>query len=135
MHCDGGDKVTLHSFALLQFITVTAAFLSVAILKPEWLRTIGGILCRLSDAMIAARECFHQSEPPKRTTPARARVTVQVIPIPTDPIYEDVRSALVNLGTSPTLAGTATRKALINPTARDFETVFKSALQLAARTA
>ena len=102
--------MTLHSFALLQFILITAAFLAVAILKPEWLRTIGGILCRLSDAMIAAREAFHQSEAPKRTAPARPHVTAQVIPVPTDPIYEDVRSALVNLGTPATLAGTRTRR-------------------------
>lgn len=126
--------MALHTFALIQFITVTVAFLAVAIFRPQWLRTIGGILCRLSDAMIAARETFHQSEAPKRTTPARKPTppTSEVIEIPT-PTQQDVIKALVAQGAPKRKAEQSVKAAAaMLPADVDFTELWRKAVTLAA---
>lgn len=107
---------------LIEALVLLFATVTIALLKPEWLRTTGVTLCRLSDAISAARESFKRP-----ATPARKPVSSpQFNPL----LEEDVVSALVNLGTNKTTAKAAARKALETET-NDFEAAFVMALKYA----
>lgn len=124
--------MTILSCVLAQLIVFGVAAVLVTWTRPQWLKTIAAILCRIADASIAAREVF--SQPAAAIAPKVSKRAAPEI-MPELPFFADVTSALVNLGTTPAAAKTATRKAImspeLSPEAHNFESIFKLALQFA----
>lgn len=119
--------MTLLSFVLAQLIVVAVAAILITWTRPQWLKTIAAVLCRIAGASIAAHDAFSQ---PAAAIAPKASITPSELPF-----FDDVTSALINLGTTPTAAKTATRKAImspdLDPQVHDFDSIFKLALQYA----
>lgn len=115
-------------FALFQVFAAIGIFVAIAWTRPRLLVSIASILCRIADASAAARSAFNQTPELQQPTRTRATNTDQ-------PFLSEVTSALVNLGTTPTAAKAATRKAImspeLSPAEHNFDSIFKLALQFA----
>ena len=127
--------MTLSTFALITLIQSLAFHNRPGIhrmVSPKALRTIGVTLIKLSESMQMARMYFYGKSPrtkhPKTPAPIAPAATLR------DPLFEDVLSALVNLGTPAAAARRATEQVL-SAGRRDFETAFKMALQYARKAA
>ena len=121
--------MTLSTFAFIEFLALIAAAVLTAWYRPTAFQSLANGLIRFCDAIQAARAVFQ--------APAVIRLSTKIRPAKAadlatmrDPLFEDVHSALVNLGTPAAAAKAATTKALAAGR-RDFETTFKQALQFA----
>ena len=127
--------MTLSTFALITLIQ-SLAFLIALVLtawyRPKALRTIGVTLIKLSESMQMARMYFYGKSP--RTKHSKTPAPIAPTATLRDPLFEDVQSALVNLGTPAAAARRATEQAL-SAGRRDFESAFKMALQYARKAA
>lgn len=120
---------TFFIITLIQSFAFMIALVLSAWYRPKALRTIGVTLIKLSESMQMARLYFYEKSP----RPKHSKTPAPIAPAATlrDPLFEDVQSALVNLGTPAAAARRATEQAL-SAGRRDFETAFKMALQYAA---
>lgn len=110
---------------------LTFAAILTAYFRPSWLKAFASGLIRFCDAMQAFRGVIEGPAVVKLSMKPAKPVSVAVI---RDPLFEDVESALVNLGTPATAAKRATEQALSGGR-RDFETAFKMAIQYARKAA
>lgn len=107
---------------LTELVVVILSAGWIAITHPQWVKSIGEWLIRLSEAMEAGKQAY------KQKPGARKALVPEVI---TDPLQQDVISALVNLGTAKKKAETAAVSAIGKVSVKDFDSVFVIALQIA----
>ena len=113
---------TFFIITLIQSLAFMIALVLSAWYRPKALRTIGVTLIKLSESMQIARLYFDGKSPKAK----HSKTPAPIAPAATlrDPLFEDVQSALVNLGTPAAAARRATEQAL-SAGRRDFETALK----------
>ena len=123
---------TFFIITLIQSLAFMIALVLSAWYRPKALRTIGVTLIKLAESMQMARLYFDGKSPKVK----HSKTPAPIAPATTlrDPLFEDVQSALVNLGTPAAAARRATEQAL-SAGRRDFESAFKVALQHARKAA